>query len=244
MKKFWKSVLVCLGLSIPFIGCQMNPKTGASQKRSNTVQVIGALKNVMQKGELQGRLHLDTIANRDGLYGLGPEAFLTGELLIYDGKSYVSRIQPDSSLVVSSSYEVSAPFFVYINVDDWEIHDVPSGVSSIKELEQHLEKQVSEVEHAFAFKLSGIAKQAVFHVQNLPKGIEVSSPEETHQGQMNYELIDEEVEILGFFSKEHKGVFTHHDSYVHMHMITEDKTKMGHLVELEIGTMQLYLPID
>jgi acetolactate decarboxylase len=242
MLKFWKSVVVSLFLSIPNIGCQFNSKSGASHDGLNTVFVVGALKNVMQNGELQGRIRLDTIANREGLYGLGPEAFLTGELLIYDGESFVSRVQPDSSIVVLSTVDVSAPFFVYAHVDEWEMQDLPADVHSIHDLEQYLMTSTSGFDQPYAFKLIGTAGRAVFHVQNLAEGTEVSSPEEAHQGQINYELIDEEVEILGFFSKEHKGIFTHHDSNVHMHLITKDEQQMGHLDELEIGNMKLFLP--
>lgn len=43
-----------------------------------TVQVVGAMRNVMWKGELQGTIALDTIENKEHLYGLGPVEFLAG----------------------------------------------------------------------------------------------------------------------------------------------------------------------
>lgn len=208
------------------------------------VKVVGALRSVMQKGELEGRILLDTIANPKGLYGLGPEAYLTGELLIYDGRSYVSRVQPDSSIKVERTYRVSAPFFVYTNVQEWHSSDLPNEVQTIEDLAEHLDKMTSEKEEAFPFRLSGTARRAAFHIQNLPEGTKVGSPEEAHQGQVDYELIGEEVEILGFFSKTHQGIFTHHDSYLHMHVITKDERKMGHLDALEVGTMRLLLPVN
>ena len=70
----------------------------------------------------------------------------------------------------------------------------------------------------------------------------MSSPDEAHQGQTIYKIINEDAEIIGFFSTEHQGVFTHHDSFLHMHLITKDESKMGHLDELAIGEMKLYLP--
>lgn len=230
------------GLCILFFGCQSNPKNKALNQPSS-VYVIGALKYVMQKGELQGRIDLDTVSNRKGLYGLGPEAFLTGELLIYDGISYVSRVQPDSSITVDKTYDLSAPFFIYANIDDWDATDLPPEVRTLAELEQYLDQLASNREHPFAYKLSGTAKRAIFHIQNLPEGTAVSSPQEAHQGQVNYELLQEDVEILGFFSRAHQGIFTHHDSYVHMHLISKDELKMGHLDELEIGRMKLFLPV-
>ncbi|MBT3819061.1 MAG: alpha-acetolactate decarboxylase, partial [Lentimicrobiaceae bacterium] len=39
-------------------------------------------------------------------------------------------------------------------------------------------------------------------------------------------------------------VFTHHDSNVHMHLITTDRRKMGHLDKVLFGSgdIKLYLP--
>ena len=75
----------------------------------------------------------------------------------------------------------------------------------------------------------------MIHVVSLPPGSIVSSPDEAHRGQVNYVLEGNEVEILGFFSRRHKGIFTHHDSNVHVHLITRDKSMMGHVDKLEFG---------
>ena len=94
----------------------------------------------------------------------------------------------------------------------------------------------------FAFKLDGQIENAQIHIQNLPKNTKVSSPKEAHQGQVNYMLTDEDVEIVGFYSQNHKGVFTHHDTFLHMHLITKDESKMGHLDMVRIKKLTLYLP--
>jgi acetolactate decarboxylase len=50
--------------------------------------------------------------------------------------------------------------------------------------------------------------------------------------------------MVGFFSTEHQAVFTHHDTFMHLHLMTEDKKQMGHLEELRFkpGQMRLLLP--
>jgi acetolactate decarboxylase len=94
------------------------------------------------------------------------------------------------------------------------------------------------------FKFVGTVEQATIHIVNLPKGSIVSSPDEAHAGQVNYELENEPAEIIGFFSTMHKAIFTHHNTFLHMHLITSDRKKMGHLDQLRLkkGTMKLYLP--
>ena len=63
-----------------------------------------------------------------------------------------------------------------------------------------------------------------------------------HQGQTNYRLGKEVVNIIGFYSQKHQGVFTHHDSYLHLHLITKDGRWMGHLDRVSFQDMQLLLP--
>ncbi|MEO0527174.1 MAG: acetolactate decarboxylase [Bacteroidota bacterium] len=206
------------------------------------LQIVGAMKNVMWKGELGNSIDLDTISDKSGLYGLGPASYLTGELLINNGKSYVSKVTSDSTMTVEKRFDVSAPFFVYGNVTEWNETELPSQITTIQELEKFIDHKTINFKRPFAFKLIGQVSSAIVHIQNLPKGTKVSSPDEAHQGQINYSIANEDVEIVGFFSTEHQGVFTHHDLFLHMHLITKDESKMGHLDELEIGEMKLYLP--
>lgn len=224
------------------LGCNSTKKEVVTDATYPDVVIVGAMKNVMWKGELGARIKLDSISNKKGLYGLGPERNLRGELLINDGVSYVSRVTSDSTIAVEKSFEVSAPFFVYANVSEWNEIKLPSKIKNIQHLEKFIDENTTESKRPFAFKLIGKVSKAKIHVQNLPEGTKVSSPDEAHQGQINYELISQEVEIIGFFSTEHKGVFTHHDSYLHMHLITTDEHKMGHLDALDIENATLYLP--
>lgn len=235
--------LVLMGLLI-MASCQFSEKESSLKDQSTypDVKIVGAMKNVMWKGVLGASIALDTIADKNGLYGLGPESFLKGELLINNGKSYVSRVSSDTSMIVEGRFDVSAPFLVYANVTEWNEIELPPRIQTIQDLEKFIDDQTSTVKRPFAFKLIGQISDAIIHIQNLPEGTKVSSPEEAHQGQTNYSLKNETVEIVGFFSTEHKGVFTHHDSFIHMHLITADERKMGHLDKVNIDKMKLYLP--
>lgn len=214
------------------------------EKPGSEVRCVGAMRDVMWKGELGGTIDLDTIQNRKGLYGLGPVEYLKGELLIMDGIAYRSTVTGDSSMKVEKTFMSKAPFFVYANETEWEELLLPAGIKSISDLERYLDRVSKDRYRPFVFRLSGEVESALIHIQNLPEGTKVSSPEEAHTGQVNYEISNNEVDIVGFFSTEHAGVFTHHDSKVHLHLITEDKQQMGHLDEVEFrkGRMQLFLP--
>ena len=73
-----------------------------AQQTSNEVKIVGQMKNVMWKGQLYGNINLDTIANKSNLYGLGPVEYLSGEILIIDGKSYKSMVVKPHFLVTQT----------------------------------------------------------------------------------------------------------------------------------------------
>jgi len=231
-----------LGLTIlTFTSC-----SSTAQQKTNTVKIVGQMKNVMWKGQLYGNINLDTIANKTNLYGLGPIEYLSGEILIIDSKSYKSTVVSDTTMKVEETYNIKAPFFGYANISKWTEQTLPDSIQTIQQLETYLDKVTKNSPRPFMFKLTGTVAQATIHIVNLPKGSKVSSPDEAHKGQKNYELQNEQAHIIGFFSTEHKAIFTHHNTFLHMHLITADREKMGHLDEVlfKIGTMKLYLPIE
>ncbi|WP_194972554.1 acetolactate decarboxylase [Aquiflexum lacus] len=204
------------------------------------------MKKVMLNGQLYGNINLDTIANKTNLYGLGPVEYLAGEILIIDGKSYKSTVTSDSTMKVEETYDIKAPFFGYANISKWTEQALPDSIQTIKQLEIYLDDVTKNLSRPYMFKMDGIVEHATIHIVNLPKGSNVSSPEEAHKGQVNYQVNNEQSELIGFFSTEHKAIFTHHDTYLHMHLMTTDQQKMGHLDEVlfKKGTMKLFLPAE
>lgn len=237
---YFKTTL--LGLTIlTLTNCSSN-----TQQTTNEVKIVGEMKNVMWKGQLYGNIKLDTIANKTNLYGLGPVEYLAGEILIIDGKSFKSTVVTDTTMKIEETYDIKAPFFGYGNISKWAEQTLPDKIQTIQQLEQYLDNVTKSSPRPFMFKLSGTIEQAIIHIVNLPKGSKISSPDEAHKGQKNYELKNEQSEIIGFFSTEHQAIFTHHDTYLHMHLMTTDRKKMGHLDEVlfKKGTMKLYLPTE
>ncbi|MEL7532135.1 MAG: acetolactate decarboxylase [Bacteroidota bacterium] len=208
------------------------------------VKNVGAMKEVMWKGELFGKIRLDTIADKSGLYGIGPLTYLRGEILINDGRAFASRVLSDSSMLVEESYEIEAPFLVYANVKEWETSPLPASVEDLQSLEAYLIEKTQAQKEPFVFKLIGSVASADIHIQNLAEGSSVSSPQEAHQGQQSYSVANTEVEIIGFFSKHAQGIYTHHDTFMHMHLISKDGSKMGHLDRAKFEEMKLFLALN
>jgi acetolactate decarboxylase len=226
-------------------GCLLLTMGGMAQTKSPAVNIIGEMRKTMRQGQLQGQIYLDTLKAQSNLYGLGPLENLAGEIIIIDGKAFVSKVSGDT-MTIEETYEAKAPFFGYTHVKKWKEMPVPENIQSVAQLEKYLSGLSSLPDSPFIFKLTGSVLFAKLHVVNLPQGQAVKSPEDAHKGEQSYELHNEKVEIVGFYSTRHQSVFTHHDTFLHMHLINQSKKIMGHVDEVKIkkNNVILFLPVE
>lgn len=233
---FFKSFF-CLGM---LVTCSV-----LAQMKGPTIHIVGAMKNVMWKGQLYGTINLDTIQPKTHLYGMGPMENLSGELLVFDGIGYKSTVIDSIHMQVTSTFEAKAPFFGYAHIENWKVLQLPDNITNLALLEQYLNQNTLEIKRPFLFKIIGEFESATVHVVHLPKGTLVHSPEEAHQGQTNYTFSHLTGKILGFFSTTHQAIFTHHDTYMHLHLLTDNHSYMGHLDQLQVDPhkIQLYIGI-
>ncbi len=202
------------------------------------------MKNVMWKGQLQGNIHLDTITPKNHLYGMGPVEFLTGEILVFDGHSYQSSVISDTTMRVNESFNLKAPFFAHSHIQNWTELSLPDTVQNLKQLQGYLLSLNFNAGQPYFFRLQGEVPKADIHIVNLPAGSTVSNPEEAHKGKKTFRITNVKSDILGFFSTAHQGIFTHQNSFLHLHLITADRKKMGHVDDLTLSSrsMKLFLP--
>jgi acetolactate decarboxylase len=228
----------------PICGMELKELPAKAPVHNPSLHISGAMKNVMMMGNLSGSIDLDTMSNKKHLYGFGPVDYQSGEIIILDGKSYKSKVVSATEMNVTETFKMKASFFAYQRIKKWEEVKMPDSVISMDQLEKFLDQSTVNYPRPFLFRLTGIADSALIHVVNLPKGTKVLSPEDAHIGQQNFTINNEPIELLGFFSTEHKTIFTHHDTFIHIHLITENRKKMGHLESLSLrrGTTKLYLP--
>ena len=133
------------------------------QQTNNKVKIVGEMKNVMWKGQLYGNIDLDTIANKNNLYELGPIENLAGEIMIIEGKSYKSTVASDNSMIVEETYSLKSPFFGYANITNWTEQTLPDSTQTAMQLEQYLDNITASYPRPFLFKLEGTVEQASIH---------------------------------------------------------------------------------
>ena len=229
-------------LAVFLIACNPNAETSTSVN----VEYKGALKNLMHKGDLSSKANLQDFENTKHLFALGALENLKGEILVFDGKPFISSAINDS-VVISNSFKYNAALLVYTSIADWVELDIPASITNYKELEAYLPTVAKangiNVTEPFPFLIKGNAAAFDWHVINWPEG----DTEHSHQKHItsgpNGTETNQQVELLGFYSDSHHAIFTHHATNMHLHVKTADNLLAGHLDDLTLGLeMKLYLP--
>ena len=214
-----------------------------SVKEINNVKVIGKMSDVMWKGDLKGKIATDSLNNKE-TYGLGPIEFLKGEIVVFEGQTYVSKVIDSVSHQVTKIPSVRAPFFVYSTNSDLKVVELTLDNYSLKEIEEQIDSVYKNYDQPLLIRIDGVFNKMKLHSVNLPEGKQVSSPDEAHQGLTQYELNGISGSLIGFFSRHHKAVFTHHDSFFHAHFISDDRQVLGHIDELDFNSSNVTIKVS
>ena len=201
-----------------------------------TVRWVGAQRDVLG-GDVQGKLSLRSMAHLSHLYGLGPRAGVSGEITIFDGVPSVARVL-DGKVVVEASFDHDACFLVWAEVAAWTEARQPDAIDG----ETVLEQAVLEAAQAasldplqpLVFLVRAPAADATFHVLDKRDGLP-HTPALHERAKVRFGVAGQAVEVLGFCSSEHRGVFTPRDSNLHMHLRTADGRMSGHVEALSVA---------
>lgn len=213
---------------------------------SFSVEWKGSMQTIMHQGDISSKANLADFRDVTHLYGLGAVENLKGEILILDGVPYVAAVR-DSQLSITSSFDVHATLLVYASVKDWNSTAIPDSVGTYAQLEGFVEQAARAAamnkEEPFPFMIEGTPESASWHVINWKDGDTVHTHEKHRESGLQGTIQNQPVTILGFYSRHHHGVFTHHSTNVHAHVIKADHTIAGHLDDIALGKgMVLNLP--
>jgi acetolactate decarboxylase len=249
MKKHFAIFGVCMVAACTTIGL-------ASSKEC-LIEYIGAQKDIFTKGKAERVMSLKSLAGRPGLYGIGPVEGLDGEITIFDGKPYVSKVRQNGK-VVEQSHDHGAFFMVWTEQAHWQGITIPEAVKSYVDLQSFVKAQAGaagiDTGKPFPFRLSGIPAEIKWHInvdrtegKTITRELFVKSKEP-------YVTNNEPVDIIGFYSEHHPGVFIaeyapaiKRDSglknAIHLHFISHADKMTGHIDNITLGAgMMLHLP--
>jgi len=237
MRKFF-SIIIMLFL-FKAAGCKMQPA-------HYQVHYRGAIKTLMHEGDLRATLALDSLQQSPHLYALGAVENLKGEILIYNSQPFVSSVQA-GEVVVARSFHHNAALLVYTQVRKWEEIAIPAAVHNTAALEvfllQTAQQKGIDTAEPFPFLLIGTTAFVDWHVIDWAEGDTVHTHERHKASGLQGRLERQAVELLGFYSDRHQGIFTHRGSNMHLHVKTAGGDFAGHVDDLELhGETSLFLP--
>lgn len=189
---------------------------------------------------------LDTLADKSHLFAMGPYDKMKGEITVVDGKPFYASAFIEGKAVVSQSWDIRSPFFVYSNVKEWEEYELSGSINSVDEIQEKVaaiaKSKGYDLKEPFAFKIEGNFDQMTCHIVT-PRSPQVEGFRPDVKSQ-NFSLEKTKGQLIGFYSEQHQGVFTGSKSFVHIHFLQDDQTFMGHLDKISTnnGSLKLYLP--
>ena len=198
-------------------------------------------------GDVSGKVALGELPRSPRLYAVGPVADLGGEITVVDGRLHLARVE-HGAVKTSTDYEGQASFLVWATVPAWrDAVRLGTTASSQADLEKLVEAKARSAgmdpDSPFPFLLRGTVKKVDYHVltPTEARGGHAASPGHADSA-LNLTTSGERVTIIGFYSRTHEGVFTHHGSYAHLHILLSNGDS-GHVDELEVGPdIELVLP--
>ncbi len=200
-----------------------------------TVHWQGSLRAV-HGGDVSGKVPLQQFAEKQNLYAVGPVADMDGEITAVAGKFYIARIK-HGEVVTDSNLFTSASFLVWSEVDAWKpAVPLETTTANHAQLERQIEvlanKAGIDTSKPFPFKLEGVFDSVDYHIL-VPKKHQQGLDGHSDGAKKIFRKKSDAV-IVGFYSKNHEGIFTHRGSYAHLHIIERDGYS-GHVDEISAG---------
>lgn len=214
---------------------------GCKQVSAPLVNISGSLHSIMMKNETQATFDLHELEGQPNVYALGAVEGLKGEILVMDSHPIVTTVAEDT-FSLTNSFDAKATLLVSASVKEWRSYSLEESMGS-EELAAFAKRMAEEnqVDEPFPFLVKGKAQQVKWHIVNGSGGSSNASPNDHTASGFSSELKDSNVEVLGFYSTTHQGIFTHRGQNSHMHF--KDGSSMGHVDDLIIdkGSL-LFIP--
>jgi len=219
-------------------GCSAAPTGGP--RLPPKVEHVGALHTMFEEGSAAAHASLAALLGREHLYALGPLEGLRGEILVWDGTPFTSRIE-QGAVHVAVDADAKAPFLVWSYVKEWSEVEVPEEAKTLAGFETWLpgaaRKAGVDGSRPFAFLLLGAVDSATIHVVDLAPGEPLTH--ESHRAAKHVVQLEKQpVQLLGFFARAEsgaQGVYMFLPSTVHLCLRTQFGTTMGHVEDFSLA---------
>ena len=227
MKKRICTVLMLLGMVV-FTGCAEQDSSDAVNQNTDVIYQVSLLQGLTY-GDYYGSITVDEL-KQHGDTGIGTFDGLNGELIMVDGEVY--RAAADGSVEVVSSEE-TIPFADVSFMDNDKTVDI-EDISSFDELCSELNKLVEErgKNRFYMIRIDGTFQEANVRSEYAQKEPYKPLAEVLEYDQTFFDYKDIEGTLVGLYCPPYMSDVN--AVGWHLHFISKDKTKGGHVLGLSI----------
>ena len=226
-------------------------------KKEGLVEYVGAQKDIFVSGKASSVVSLEDLEGRKGLYAMGPIDGLDGEITVFDSKPYITKVR-GSDYVADNTWKHGAFFLVWTEQSKWKDVPVPNTVKGYVDLQNFVKAQAQaagiDVTKPFPFLLSGTPVEIKWHINvDRTEGKPITK-ELFVKSKAPFVTKNEPVDIIGFYSDHHVGVFVAEyapaikegsgsKNQIHIHLVSRTSKAAGHIDDITMGEgMVLRLP--
>jgi acetolactate decarboxylase len=225
--------------------------------KAGLLEFGGSQKAIFEKGKAEAVVPLAAMSGSDDVQGVGAVSGLDGEITVFKGKPFVTKVRGDAYTMDHGSAH-HATFAAWARVPAWADLPIPTDVKGYVDLQNFVKARAAaagvDVSKPFPFQVAGTPAEVKWHINvDLTDGKAVT-PELFAKSKANYVARNQAMDIVGFYSEQHPGVFI--SAYapatppggaarnaMHIHMVARDGKSAGHIDNLTLAPgMVLRLP--
>ncbi len=229
----------------------------AQSTKEGPVEYAGAQKSIFTTGKAEQAISVAAMAGPVDTFGVGAVAGLDGEITVFMGKPYVTKVRGDG-YTLDHGHDHGAVFAVWTRQAGWREESIPPEIAGYLDLQQFVKARAAtagiDVSKPFPFRVVGTPEEVKWHINvDLTDGEPITS-ELFAKSKANYVAKFQPMDIVGFYSENHPGVFistyvpaiksdTGVKNAIHIHLISRDRKMAGHIDDLTLAAgMKLLLP--
>jgi acetolactate decarboxylase len=226
-------------------------------KKEGLVEYVGAQKEIFKTGKATSVVSLEDLADRKGVYAMGPIDGLDGEITIFDSKPYITKVR-GNDYTLDKTFKHGAFFLVWTEQKNWIDMPLPATVKGYVDLQKFVKEQAQkagvDVTKPFPFLMTGTPVEIKWHINvDRTEGKPITK-ELFVKSKQPYVTKGEPVDIIGFYSEKHSGIFLSQyapaikegsgmENAIHIHLVSKTSKAAGHIDDITFGDgMMLRLP--
>lgn len=222
----------------------------AAAPRNPEFSSWGELRRVLKLGETGGRVDL-SVAAKEKCFGIGALAGLAGEVIVIDGRVWVSEADGSSRVTparLARSGE-QATLLALAEVDAWDPIEPGEGAALHGNFEEFGElfrracmDRGLDLERPIPFLIEGEVASLDLHV--LGGACPYANPDlPPETAPFRATITNMPVRLVGFYAEGMQGRLTHHGSNTHVHVLTQDGDPIvAHVESFVLASGRLFIP--